>query len=181
MKEVFRHDYDLVRKALAGDRYAFEEVVNRYQSQVAKTVIAMLGNTAEAEDTGQEVFIRFFRSMKQFEGDSSLGTYLTRIAINLSLNELKKRKTKPSEDIDDHGYRLTSDDQFRRSETADMINRALQQLEPEFRSVVVLRMIHGYSSEETAKILGIATGTVLSRLSRARLKLRNIISREMEN
>ena len=81
MKEAYRKDFELVRKALKGDKFAFGVLVRQYQDQVAKTVVGMLGQTQEAEDTGQEVFIRFYKSMDQYKGDSSLGTYLTRIAI----------------------------------------------------------------------------------------------------
>lgn len=151
MNKKYLSDYYLVQKALKGDRYAFEEIVNKYESVVAKTVIGFLGNTQEAEDTGQEVFIRFYRSMKQYKGESSLATYITRIAINLSLNELKKQKTKLNDDIEKHSFRLTTDDEEEKKDNVDIVTSALQQLDPEFRTVVVMRMIEGYSTKETAE------------------------------
>ena len=87
-------DDQLLEEARKGDNAAFQQIVERYESLVAGTVVGMLGNTQEAEDVAQEVFIRFYKSMQQFRGDSALGTYLTRIAINLSLNALKKQKRK---------------------------------------------------------------------------------------
>jgi RNA polymerase sigma-70 factor (ECF subfamily) len=176
MKEAYRKDFELVQKVLKGYRYAFEEIVKKYELQVAKTVIGMLGNTVEAEDVGQEVFIRFYRSMHKYNGDSSLGTYLTRIAINLSLNELKRNSNKTYNNIDRQEYRLYTEDEFERKDTKEIVNRALQQLEPDYRSVVILRMIDGYSTKETAEILKLPVGTVLSRLSRAQSKLKEIIS-----
>ncbi|NIR47450.1 sigma-70 family RNA polymerase sigma factor, partial [candidate division KSB1 bacterium] len=85
-------DRELIDNVRAGDSQAFEQLVKRYESQVAATVIGMLGSCQEADDVGQEVFIRFYKAIHQFREEARLGTYLTRIAINLSLNELKRRK-----------------------------------------------------------------------------------------
>ncbi len=178
VKEAYRKDVEMVKRALTGDRFAFGILVRQYESLVAKTVVGMLGQTQEAEDVGQEVFIRFFRSMKQYQGDSALGTYLTRIAINLSLNALKKQKNKRTDGLENVEYRLEAEDNIGKSDTKEMVENALQQLEPEFRSVVVLRMIEGFTTKETAKILELPLGTVLSRLSRAQLKLKEILKKD---
>jgi hypothetical protein len=85
-------DSQLIAAARDGDPRAFANLVERYENKIARTVIAMLGDSAEADDVGQETFIRFYRSLDSFREESALGTYLTRIAINLSLNELKRRK-----------------------------------------------------------------------------------------
>ena len=85
-------DEQLVDAARGGDKDAFKELVGRYERRIATTVIGMLGHCAEADDVGQETFIRFYRALHSFRGESSVGSYLTRIAINLSLNELKRRK-----------------------------------------------------------------------------------------
>ncbi len=178
MKEAYRKDFELVQKALKGDRFAFGVLVRQYQGQVAKTVIGMLGQTQEAEDVGQEVFIRFYRSMKQYKGDSALGTYLTRIAINLSLNEIKKQKTKKTSSLDKVEYQLQTEETAEKRDTREIIEKALQQLEPEFRSVIVLRLIEGYSTKETAEMLNLPLGTVLSRLSRAQIKLKELLKKD---
>ena len=85
-------DADLVSRARAGDMRAFRMIVSRYEATIAAVVISMLGPGGEADDVGQETFVRLFRSLDQFRGDAALSTYLTRIAMNLSLNELKRRK-----------------------------------------------------------------------------------------
>jgi len=178
VKEAYRKDVEMVKHALKGDRFAFGVLVRQYESLVAKTVVGMLGQTQEAEDVGQEVFIRFFRSMKQYKGDSALGTYLTRIAINLSLNALKKQKNKRTDGLENLEYRLKAEDNIGKRDTKEVVENALQQLEPEFRSVVVLRMIEGFTTKETAKILELPQGTVLSRLSRAQVKLKEILKKD---
>lgn len=170
-------DRELIKKARAGDDKAFEELVRRYESQIAATVHGMLGNTDVADDIGQEVFIRFHKSMSRFREDAALGTYLTRIAINLSINELNRRKRrslffKSPEENNLIEPSRSPDAEIIRNERQEIVQTAIQKLEPKFRSVVVLRLIEGYSTDETAKILNIPLGTVLSRLSRAQKKLK---------
>lgn len=169
-------DTELIAAAQGGSLKAFGKLVERYEGRVAATVIGMVGDCAEADDIGQEVFIRFYHAIGRYRGESKLETYLTRIAINLSLNELKRRKrhqllfirssSAPEADT------LYQDPGHDQREQRRIIDRALQELKPEFRSVVVLRLIDGYSTEETANILKIPVGTVLSRLARAQEKLK---------
>lgn len=174
-------DMDLLDSVKAGDQRAFTLIVEKYRGQVAKTVFGMLGHTAEADDVGQDVFIRFFNSLESFRGDSNLGTYLTRIAINLSLNELKKRKKKAFLFFrKDDGAHMEMDveDEHRMDEVHDnneLIEKALSAIEPKFRSVVVLRLIQGYSTKETAEMLDLPQGTVLSRLARSQDKLKEVL------
>lgn len=171
-------DGDLVRAALEGDDEAFGEIVRRYEPAVAATVMGMLGDCPEAEDVGQEVFVRLYRSLASFRGEASLRTYLTRIAINLSLNELKRRKRrrllfsmKPVEEHRNLPDPAASD----RIGEEDLVTAAIQKLDDKSRAVVVLRLIDGHSTGETAGILGVPVGTVLSRLARAQQKLRKIL------
>lgn len=86
------NDEQIIQLIKKNDQQAFRILIDRYEKKVAATVINMLGYTDEADDVGQEVFIRFYNNIHQFKGTSSLGTYLIRIAINLSLNELKRQK-----------------------------------------------------------------------------------------
>lgn len=173
-------DEQLIQASKQGDEQAFKELIMRHESRVASTVIGMLGKCPEAEDVGQETFIRFYYNMRNFRGDASVGTYLTRIAINLSINELKRRQRKSKIffrnlsdddfDVADENVQNPFDDQ------KEIVQRAIQKLEPKFRSVIVLRLIDGYSTSETSEILNLPIGTVLSRLARGQKKLKEILS-----
>lgn len=142
-------------------------------------MIGMLGHCPEAEDVGQETFVRFYQSLDKFRGESSVGTYLTRIAINLSLNELKRRRQKRGRfsSKDDEGIENFPDrnEQKQRKELKDIVHTGIRKLDPKYRTVIVLRLIDGYSTSETAQILKLPVGTVLSRLARAQLKLKEIL------
>jgi RNA polymerase sigma-70 factor, ECF subfamily len=173
-------DFDLVEMARKGDQSAFNEIVKRHKSKIAATVYGMLGRCDEADDVGQEVFIRFFKSLNNFRGEAALSTYLTRIAMNLSLNEINRRKIRrflsfdsileSRSDIEDKGGKF--------NENSEIINNALVKLDIKYRSVLVLRLIDGYSTEETSQILGIPVGTVLSRLARAQGKLKDYLNKQ---
>jgi RNA polymerase sigma-70 factor (ECF subfamily) len=159
--------------------------VIKYESQVAATIIGMLGKCSEAEDVGQETFMRFYKSLQRFKGESSVGTYLVRIAINLSINELKRRQrrnrffhfsSEPAIEMESLPAEPSSANPSpEQEEQKTIIHQALQKLEPRFRAVIVLRLIDGYSTKETAQILNLPTGTVLSRLARAQMKLKKIL------
>lgn len=145
---------------------------------VASTVTGMLGQCPEAEDVGQETFIRLYYSLGKFKGKSKLKTYVTRIAINLSINELKRRKRKnilfgTHHEIQDIGV---EDYTIEQKEKKAAVQWALKKLNAKHRSVIVLRLIDGYSVKETADILNVPQGTVLSRLARAQEKLKDILT-----
>jgi RNA polymerase sigma-70 factor (ECF subfamily) len=169
----------LIADARSGDQNAFKELIKKYESQIAATVIGMLGNCPEAEDVGQETFIRFYKSLHKFRGESSVGTYLTRIAINLSLNEIKRRRRRRKLFISksNGGIENIADAEGSRKdkEINEIVHQGIQKLEPKFRVVVVLRLIDQYTTQETAEILNLPLGTVLSRLSRAQMKLKEIL------
>jgi RNA polymerase sigma-70 factor (ECF subfamily) len=171
---------DCIERAKRGDARAFRQLVEQYQGQVRATVGSMLGAVPEADDVAQEVFIRLHQALPDFRGDAKLSTYLSRIAINLSLNELKRRKRKgrwltftrsngPEYQVED------TEAGPERQDLQDALQRAMQQIGPEFRAVVTLRLVEGYSVKETAGILGLPQGTIASRLARAQQKLRSIL------
>jgi len=162
--------------ARKGDMNAFAEIVSRYQGKIARTVIGLLGDTVEADDVGQETFVRFFKSIHRFRGESALGTYLTRIAINLSYNSMKKKKRIGSfmQRWEEGEKTLDPPDEStlqEEREKGELIEKAMQTLDPGFRAVVNLRLVQGYTTRETAEILNVPLGTVLSRLSRAQALL----------
>jgi len=173
-------EQELVKKAQNGDKNAFKELIKQNEHRVAATVIGMLGNCPEADDVGQETFIRLYKSLDKFRGESSVGTYLTRIAINLSLNELKRQKRRNAYFFSRGGKKMENapdkNDPNKKKELKEIVHRGIEQLEPKYRAVVVLRLIEGYSTQETAQILRLPVGTVLSRLARAQKKLKKILT-----
>ena len=186
MSDRMSIDTALIDRARAGDEAAFRGLVERYESQVAATVVGMLGPGDEADDVGQETFMRFYQALSKFRGEAALGTYLTRIAMNLSLNAIKRRqrqrwrfwsrddeKAPPEPSFDGRDERAAQ-------ECGQAVHAALARLKPHFRAVVVLRTLDGYSTKETAELLEIAEGTVLSRLSRGMKQLETILKNEVE-
>jgi RNA polymerase sigma-70 factor (ECF subfamily) len=179
---IHSDDLDLVRRTLDGDSKAFSEIIRRYENMVARTVKSMLGDIQQAEDIGQDTFIRLYKSLKDFRGDAKLSTYIQRIAINQSLNEIRRKKRflslfYQSDDKDDlTEIDLVANDEEKEKDIKDYINLAISKLEPDFRSVVILRAIQGYSTKETAEILEVPIGTVLSRLSRAKEQLKELLN-----
>jgi RNA polymerase sigma-70 factor (ECF subfamily) len=173
---------ELLARARAGDAGAFRTLVERYQGVVAGVVIGMLGPGDDADDVGQETFIRFHSALGQFRGEAQLGTYLRRIAMNLSLNALKRRRRQR--------LRLVSRDQSatplpepaveandpESAERRDVVRAAVGQLDEKHRAVVVLRMLDGLSTDETAAVLKLPPGTVMSRLARAMDELERLLA-----
>jgi RNA polymerase sigma-70 factor, ECF subfamily len=167
-------DVELIARARVGDDRAFGVLVDRYQGAVAATVIGMLGRGDDADDVGQETFIRFHRALDRFRGESSLKTYLVHIAMNLSLNALKRRRrsllrfvSRDEHEMDLPETRIGPDGDVDASELQLLVRRAVARLNEKHRAVVVLRLFQDCSTRETARILGVPEGTVLSRLSRA--------------
>jgi RNA polymerase sigma-70 factor (ECF subfamily) len=171
----------LVDAVLEGDDRAFRVLVDRYEPVVASTVIGMMGPGPQADDVGQEVMIRLYESLERFRGEASLKTYVTRIAINASIDALRKRKRRVRRLFSRDDEAQLNEPVVDESETVDererraLVRRAIRQLDEHYRSVVVLRMLDGYSTKETADILDIPDGTVLSRLHRAKQQLGELL------
>ncbi len=179
MKESYRLAGDdvLIKASLDGDKLAFGEIVNRYRKMVARTVKGMLGDSVYAEDIGQEVFVNLYNSLSGFRGEAKLSTYIQRIAVNLTLNEIKRRKRffsmfshKGGDELSE--YEIADPENEEKREAKEIVNKALMSLDPKFRIIVAMRMLQGYSTKETAEILDLPLGTVLSRLSRAQEQLK---------
>jgi RNA polymerase sigma-70 factor (ECF subfamily) len=184
IKESYKvtEENELVRAALEGDKQAFGEIVNRYRKMVARTVKGMLGDTVFSEDIGQEVFIKLYYSLPEFRGEAKLSTYIQRIAVNLTLNEIKRRKRffsmfsqKGNNEM--YEFEVADQDTHESRDAKELVNKALAALDPKFRIVITMRMLQGYSTKETAEILELPLGTVLSRLSRAQEQLKDILKK----
>ncbi|MBU4495720.1 MAG: sigma-70 family RNA polymerase sigma factor [Acidobacteria bacterium] len=171
---------ELLQRTRDGDHSAFKILVETHKHQVAAAVFGILGNSPEVDDIGQETFIKFYQNLNVFRGESGIGTYLVRIAINLSLNELRRKKRRKQKDFfeGDPGIERISDNNPGPEHTDEkkIVRSALQKLKPEDRMVIVLRLLNGYTTEETADILRLPMGTVLSRLARAQQKLKKILT-----
>ena len=174
-----RPEQELVDTARRGDEQAFREIVRRLEGRVAATVIGMLGPGPEADDVGQETFVRLYRALPKFRGDSTLASYVTRIAINLCRNEWQRRKRRSDifvRDESDQADNVPGPAGDAESlPERDLIRRALLQLAAEYREVIVLRLMDGFSTREAAGILDMPEGTVTSRLARGQMKLRAIL------
>jgi RNA polymerase sigma-70 factor, ECF subfamily len=184
-KFMDRTEDEIIALARQGHEDVQREIIERYEHQVAATVTGILGSGPEVDDVGQETFVQFFRSLHRFRGDSQVGTYITRIAINLSLNELKRRKRYVNFHDDElpesAGLSAGRRDQESAADIKRIVRDGLGKLRPEFKTVVVLRLIDGYSTKETAEMLSLAQGTVLSRLARGQAKLKEIIGDMIED
>jgi RNA polymerase sigma-70 factor (ECF subfamily) len=169
----------LLARLRGGDEAAFLETIERNEGRVAATVTGILGNGPDVDDVGQETFVQFFRSLPGFRGESTIATYLTRIAINLSLNELRRRKKfdryRTADASEGEAGELPAPYRPGGEDARIAVRQGLDRLDPKFRAVIVLRLIDGYSTGETAEILGLPHGTVLSRLARGQARLKEIL------
>ncbi|MEL6949871.1 MAG: RNA polymerase sigma factor [Pseudomonadota bacterium] len=180
-------DAELIAAVTRGDRNALADIVRRYEAVVASTVIGMLGAGDAAEEAGQVAMIKIYNGLDRFRADSSFKTYVTRIAMNTALDELRRRKrflsrffTRADSDAADPIDDIPASDNVAGNlEQRQLVLNALNQLKPEFRSVAVLRLMQGYSTAEVAAILNLSEGTVFSRLSRARQHLKAALESEI--
>lgn len=181
-------DEELIAAVQSGAIDAFSVLVRRYESVVAATVTGIMGPGDEAEEVGHETMIKLYRSLDRFKGDASLKTFLTRIAVNASLDALRRRKrylkrfVSPAGDQDHATWEdqiPSNADHARDFEMRQAVHIALGRLRPEFRAVAVLRLMQGFSVEEVADILDVPAGTILSRLSRAKAQLAKILREEL--
>ncbi len=182
-------DAVLVTRCQRGDASAFEPLVNRYRGKVYAMIVNMTGNDADAWDLAQEVFLKAWRALPRFENRSAFYTWLYRITHNETYDFLRKKKIASGIEFDDSegeqgiaaGSQTTPhggsrpDDSLANRELGQTIQRALKELSPEHRSVVLLKEIDGLSYQEIADSLGISIGTVMSRLFYARKKLQELL------
>ncbi|MCS6816018.1 MAG: sigma-70 family RNA polymerase sigma factor [Blastocatellia bacterium] len=180
-------DVQLVRRCLAGEEAAWEEIVRQYSRRIYSLAYRFTGNRAAAEDLTQEVFLRLYRALEQYdprEGD--LANWLMRVARNLIIDDYRRRARTPTEegeDLADHEHHLRADErgdpqvQIERRELSELIHAALAKLSPELRTCVILRDLEGLSYQEIAELLQIPEGTVKSRINRGRLELARVLRR----
>ncbi|MBI3724073.1 sigma-70 family RNA polymerase sigma factor [bacterium] len=169
----------LIARARSGEAAAFEEIVRVHSDAVFRVVAGHLGSS-EAEDASQEVFLQVHRGLRAFEGRSLLSTWIFRIATNVALKRLRRKRRRPSSRSIEEGEAVAADGPapeagLDSSELRAVLLRALDRLPEEQRAVVVLRGIEGLPFEEVARVLGIVRPTAESRMARAKEKLRSLL------
>jgi len=176
-------DQTLVRAAQRGDMVAFEELVARHRDKIYARAFSMMRNEEEALDLSQEAWVKGWQRLKQFQGESSFGTWLTRIVINLCLDQLRKHKRRRTESIEAMTEESGGVERqmpvvttnptagLERGELRQRIDRALGQLSHEHRTALVLHEFEEMEYKEIAKTMGCSIGTVMSRLFYARRKM----------
>jgi RNA polymerase sigma-70 factor (ECF subfamily) len=177
-------DWELVQKCQSGEVSAFQELVSRYHQKVYAVILGLLRNRDDAMEVAQETFFRAYRKIKSFQGGSSFYTWLYRIAVNIAIDTQRRQKRNPLD------FRETMDGVFEEQnevakdpfsdvhdkELREQLIKAINELTPEHKAVIVLRTIEGLSYKDIGAILGCSEGTVMSRLHYARKKLQNKLS-----
>ena len=163
-------DSDLIARVVSGDRNAFNELMRAHEDRVFSVCLRIMGDREKALDAAQETFLTLFRKAGQFKGESALGTWIYRIAVNTCYDQLRKAKRRPSEHLPDHvdPSDPSAEDAMESAALRPDIEEALKALPAEFRAAVVLSDLEGLSMPETANALGIPVGTVKSRVFRGR-------------
>jgi RNA polymerase sigma-70 factor, ECF subfamily len=181
-------DDELVKAAQKGDMAAFEELVARHRDKIYARAFSMLRNEDEAVDLSQEAWVKGWQRLVQFQGDSSFATWMTRIVINLCLDQLRKHKRIKSESIDEMNEETGGVERqmpilnpnptegLEREELRQRIDKALAQLSYEHRTVLVLHEFEELEYKLIAKRMGCSIGTVMSRLFYARRKMAALLA-----
>jgi len=183
-------DVALVERVRAGDVSAYDELVRKYERQVFRIALRITQNREDAEDVTQDAFVKGFEKLDQFQGNSKFYTWLVRIAVNESLMRLRKRRTGKMVSIDEDveteegsvprdlaDWAPDPEQNFTQSELHKILEKTIKGLPPGFRVVFELRDVQGLSTEETSEALNLSIPAVKSRLLRARLQLRERLTR----
>ena len=184
---------ELVSRAQAGEDEAFSELVSRYQNKIYRLAKNITQNNEDAEDVLQEAFLKAYSHLKGFQRNSRFYTWIVRIAVNEALMKLRKRRsdrTVPLDEPVETGEEAVTreiavwddnpEQRYSHEEMQQILDDAVEDLKPDFRTVFVLRDIEELSTEETAETLGISIPAVKSRLLRARLALRESLTRKFK-
>ena len=178
----------LISRAAKGDASAFNELLGLHEKKMYAVCLRMCANQEDAQDCLQEAMLRIYRSISGFKGQSSFSTWIYRVAMNTCLDELRKKKNKQAASLDsllDTGWSPSDDydtpeHHAIEGERKKAIRTAISELPDDMRSAIVLRDIEGFSYEEISEMLGINVGTIKSRISRGREKLREKIRKKPE-
>ena len=178
----------LIQRAAKGDASAFNTLLGQHERRMYAVALRMCGNPEDAQDCLQEAMLRIYRSISGFKAQSSFATWVYRITMNTCLDELRRRKNRPNTSLDglyDAGWSPvdpgeTPEKHAMQRDLGRHLQAYIQELPEDMRAAIVLRDIQGYSYEEIASILDANVGTIKSRISRGREKLREKISARPE-
>lgn len=183
----------LIKKAQKGKMYAYEKLILKYEKMVYNVAFKMFYNEQDAYDISQEVFIKVYQSIQTYNFTSKFSTWLYRITVNTCIDEIRKRKAKATLSIDElysKGEKINDNEFDKRTETPEEIIikkesnneiiNLINKLNDNHKTIIILRDINNLSYEEIAYILDCQLGTVKSRLSRARMKLKELYLLNME-
>ncbi|MCL6564846.1 MAG: sigma-70 family RNA polymerase sigma factor [Acidobacteriia bacterium] len=184
-------DAPLVERTLGGDQQAYEQLVRKHEQRVFRTAIAILGELADAEEAMQEAFLKAYQNLPTFRRDARFTTWLTRIAVNESLQILRRRRDAaslddleaPLQDLRPSRVEEWYANPERRYATAELkriVEEAIRALPPAYRVVFLLRDVEELSTEETAEALGLSIPATKSRVLRARLMVREALAAHFE-
>lgn len=180
----------VILRVQQGDANAFEALVTAYQKQVYNLALRTVGNTEDAADLSQEAFLRAYRSIGSFRGDSKFSVWLYRLTTNICIDFLRSKGRKPTvsltvenddeetEELDVADERFDPEEQYQRKALRQAVQRGLSQLPEEFRTILILREVEGMRYDEIAELLHLEEGTVKSRLFRARNRLCDFLKQD---
>jgi RNA polymerase sigma-70 factor, ECF subfamily len=189
-------ELDLVKRCQDGDSEAFDELVTRYRTRVFGMIYNMVHSEQDAWDLAQDSFVKAWKSIKRFRGQSSFYTWIYRIVMNVTIDWLRKKQIKAGDAEFDDSIQLKEVDpasktspkadalpseKMEQQEIRSEIDKAIAQLSPEHRAVILMKEIDGMQYHEIAESLGCSIGTVMSRLFYARKKLQNLLKDCYEN
>ena len=166
-----------VKRAAKGDQAAFEQLLETYKNRIYTLIYRLVGNEQDAFDVAQKTWMKVYRNLPHFQGRSQFATWIYRIAVNASMDFLRRKQGNliPLDEIGEREGKEKTEDLVLSLETQGEIQTLILQLPRNYKEVLILRDMEGFSYEEIADYLGIAAGTVKSRLSRARERLRILL------
>jgi RNA polymerase sigma-70 factor (ECF subfamily) len=186
--EIEKTESELIRQAQAGDRLAYDQLVRRHQRTVYRWAYNVVRSHDVADEVAQEVFVRTYLALERIDPDRPLGSWLCKATVNMALNILRKQRfreqwaqDKAAEKGDLRGGGDEPDAELRRRRVITRLQQAINQLPPVYRTALMLRTKDNLSYGQIAEVMGVSLGTVMSRLNRARKKLRELMGDHLED
>ena len=178
--EVHHIHQELIDRCKAGDQHAHHRIYKLYAKAMYNTALRITGNEDDAEDVLQESFINAFRNLDSYRGESTFGSWLKRIVINKSINEIKKKRHDLISEDDNFDVPVEEESEAYMPElTVEKVKKAIEILPDGYRSVLSLYLLEGYDHQEIGEILGITESTSKSQLNRSKKKLKELLMEQL--